>query len=398
MTKLGKTLVGILIAVLVIIIGRAAYKKPAEPVSTAPASSSETATPTPIPSTEPIKLGFIGPLTGDAAIYGEPARAIVEMAVAEINATGGVNGQPLQVIYEDGKCSGKDAASAMQKLVNADNVQAVIGGFCSSESLAAEPIATQNKVLLFSPGSSSPDLTGKSQFFARDYPSDASQGQVLADIAYSDKGWKKIAFIQEQLDYPLGIYKAFHAEFTKLGGTVTKEEFPKETTDFRSIIAKVKAGKPDALFIDTQAPAASERILKQIQELKWKPSLLFADIIDDPKILQNNAAAMEGALLAIFGTDPANAKFQTMTSSYKQKNGVDVPYQSYAQTEYDSVYILRDGLLAVGNNGEKLAVWMRSVSNWPGASGAVTIGADGDRVGGHVAKVIKNGNVELYTK
>jgi len=352
----------------------------------------------PVASGEPIKIGFIGPLTGDAAVYGEPGRDITKLAVKEINDAGGVNGRPLEVIFEDGKCAGPTAVSAAQKLISVDKVQAILGGFCSSESLAAEPVATAAKVFLFSPGSSSPDLTGKSEFFARDYPSDASQGKVLADAAKKE-GWKNVAFIQEQLDYPLGIYKAFTATFEKNGGTVTKQEFNTKTTDFRSIIAKAKALNADAIFVDTQTPASAERVIKQIAELGWKPHLMVSDVTSgDPETVTRNATALEGALAAEFGVDPTSEKFKHMVDAYKQMYGKDAPYLSYGQTEYDSVYLLRDAILAVGYDGAKITQWMHNVKDWEGASGKVTIGADGDRIGGHTLKEIKNGKTELYTE
>ncbi len=347
-------------------------------------------------SAEPIKIGVIGPFTGDAAVYGEPFRNMAQIAADEINAAGGVNGQQIQFVFEDGKCAGPDGANAAQKLVNVDKVQAIIGGFCSSETLSAVPVAETGKVVVFSPGATSPDLTGKSPYFFRDYPSDASQGKVLAEVSFNTKKWKKVAFIQEQLDYPLGIYKAFDSAFTALGGSTVKEEFQTSVTDFRSILSKLKAQNPDALFIDTQTPAAAERIVKQVTELGWKAPLLLSDaVIGDPATIQNNKVAFEGALGAEFGIDPSNTKFQHMLESYKAKYNTDAPYQSYMQTVYDSVYIIADGIKAVGYNGEKLAAWSRTIKDWPGASGMVTIGADGDRVGGHVAKVVHNGVVEI---
>ncbi len=350
-------------------------------------------------NTGPIKIGVLLPLTGEAAVYGEPGRNVLMLAAEEINTSGGINGRRIELIIEDAKCSGKDAASAAQKLINVDKVQVIIGGFCSSESLAALPVAEAAKVILFSPGSSSPDLTGKSPYFFRNYPSDATQGAVLAQVAFADKGWKKVAFIQEKLDYPLGIYKAFDAKFTELGGATVKEEFASDTTDFKTALSKLRAQKPDAIFIDTQTPAASERILKQLGDLKWKPKILVADVVPgDVSMVAKNSAALEGALAAEFGTDPNNEKFGHLLEAYKAKYGVDLPYQSYGQTEYDAVYMIKDAILAVGDNGEKIAAWSRTVKDWMGASGLITIGADGDRASGHTAKVIKNGKVELYVK
>ena len=286
----------------------------------------------------------------------------------------------------------------MQKLVNVDNVEVVLGGFCSSESLGAEPVATQNKVFLFSLGSSSPALTGKSKFFARDYPSDATQGSVLAEVAYNDKAWRKVAFIQEQLDYPLGVYNAFSSRFKELGGVVVKEEFAPGITDFRSILTKLKAEDADALFIATQTPAAADRILKQLTEINWKPNILIADAISgDPATVQANAEILEGALAAEFGIDENNPKFRHMLDAYKNEYGSEPPYLSYAQIEYDGVYIIRDAIEAVGYDGEKVAEYVRNLDGWQGASGSITIGQNGDRIGGHLPKVVRDGAVVLYS-
>lgn len=345
--------------------------------------------------TASVKVGVIVPLTGDAASYGETARNVFRIATDEINTAGGVKGRPLELIIEDGKCNGGDAAAAMQKLANVDGVAAVIGGFCPSESLAAVPIAEQKKIALFSAGSSNPELTGKSPYFMRNYPSDASQGAVLADVAVK-RGWKKVAFMQEQLDYPLGIYKAFAIQFQRNKGAVVKEEFASTAADVRLSLKKLRAEKPDALFIDTQTSAASERVLKQVKELRWTIPLLFANsLLIDPKIIEVNKDALEGAIAAEFGVYPENSKFKALVETYKGRYGTDMPYQSYAQTEYDAVFMVRDALIAVGEDGEKISQWLRSTIGWEGASGAITIGGDGDRVGGYVSKVIKGGKAEL---
>lgn len=343
----------------------------------------------------PIKIGVFGPFTGDGAAYGEPYRNMVAMAIEEINGKGGVDGRPITAVYEDDKCNGANATNAVTKLITVDKVQVLIGSMCSSAALAAVPVAEKAKVVILSPGASSPDLTGKSPYFFRNYPSDASQGKVLAELA-NKKGYKKIAFIQENKDYPLGIFKAFEGTFTKLGGTLVKEEFIPDATEFRSSLTKLKNQRPDALFIDTQTPAAGARILKQLGELGWKPQIFLSDATTgDAKTINDYKAQLEGAFAAEYGVDPTNPIFQRMLAAYKAKYGVDAPYQSYAQTEYDSVYLIAEGVKAVGYDGEKLAAWSRTINGWPGASGSTVIGADGDRVGGHVAKVIHGGKVEI---
>jgi branched-chain amino acid transport system substrate-binding protein len=345
---------------------------------------------------EPIKIGAIAPLTGDAAVYGEPARNVIQMAVDEINAACGIKGQQIELIFEDGKCNGKDGASAAQKLANVDKVQVIIGGFCSSESLASIPISETAKVALLSPGSSSPDLTGKSIFFNRNFPSDASQGIVLADAA-SKLGFKKVAMIQEQTDYALGIFTSFNNRFKALGGIVVKEEVAGDTVDFRSVIAKLQAEKPEMLFINVQTVQAASQILKQMNERKWKVKIFSNDVvIDNVQFISDNKDTLEGAVGAVFKFDPTNTKLSSVLANYKTKFGVEMPYQSYGQTEYDSVYMVKDAILAVGYDGQKISEWFRTIKDWPGASGAVTIGSNGDRVGGHSLEIVKNGKVEIY--
>ncbi|MDP2641863.1 MAG: ABC transporter substrate-binding protein [bacterium] len=349
--------------------------------------------------TGPIKIGVIAPMTGDAAAYGEPMANVLRMAVEEVNATGGVDGRLMELIVEDGKCSGASGTSAAQKLVNVDGVKAIIGGFCSGETIPAVPIVAAAKVVMVSGGASSPDLTGISPYFFRTNPSDSAQGKVLAQIAYNDKGWRKVAFLQEQTDYALGIYKAFNEEFVRLGGSTTNESFASNVTDVRGVITKAKATNPDALFISAQTPAVVSRVLTQVSQSNWKPALMVNDVVPgDPELLKNSSALLEGALTAEFGTNPQNPKFQTLVNNYKAKYGSEPPFQSYAQTMYDAVYLLKEGLAKAGEDGEKLAQWSRTIKNWDGASGKITILESGDRDSGHTMKVIRGGKVELYTK
>ncbi len=345
------------------------------------------------------KVGVMAPLTGDAASYGEPARNMYQLAVDEINKAGGVNGKQLELVVEDSKCNGKDGTSAAQKLINVDKVQVIVGGICSGETLPAAPLAEAAKVTLLSPAASSPALTGVSSYFFRNYPSDAAQGQALAEVA-NKKGWKKVAFIQEQTDYGVGLNKAFTEAFTKLGGTVVKEEFPSNTTDFKSILAKLKAQNADALFVDVQTPASAAKIFKQMGDLKWKPSLLVCDVIaGDPTTLGAYKNTLEGAIAAEFGADGSGSKFKHAVESYKAKFGTEPPYQaSYAMTEYDALYMVKDAIAAVGYDGAKIAQWSRTVKDWDGASGKITIQSSGDRAGGHRAEVIKNGKVEILAQ
>ena len=127
----------------------------------------------------PIKIGFIGALTGDVSGLGTASQAAVQIATDEINGSGGINGRQIQVIYEDGQCLPGPATSAASKLISIDKVAGIIGGLCSSETSAFAPQAMQNKVVAISYCSSAPALSSMGKYFFRTYGKFSSEMQLL---------------------------------------------------------------------------------------------------------------------------------------------------------------------------------------------------------------------------
>jgi ABC-type branched-subunit amino acid transport system substrate-binding protein len=133
-------------------------------------------------------------------------------------------------------------------------------------------------------------------------------------------------------------------------------------------------------------------VLDQLAQLGLKPHLMIDDATaGDAPTLQKYASQLNGTITAEFLPSKENSIFQHLNTAYKTAYGSDVPYYSYMGPSYDAIYLLDQGIEKVGYNGQALAAWSRTISNWPGASGAITIGPDGDRVGGHTAEVINNG-------
>lgn len=343
---------------------------------------------------ESIRIGVVGPLTGDAAVYGEPAKHVMQIATNQINANDGIKGQSIELVFEDGKCTGKDAVAAAHKLIEVDRVQVIIGGVCSSESLAMVPIAKKSKVLLLSAVSSSPDLTGASQYFTRIFPSDASQGVILAEQVNAH-GYKNIAALIEEGDYPLGIYTVFEKKLTDLRVHTTKELVTSDATDFRTVLSKLQTANPDILFIDVQAAPMADLILKELQDMNWDIPLMFSETVaSDAPTMKKYASLTEDSLAATIAFDENQAILDQLIATYQQTYHTDLPYHSYSLLEYDSVYLIKDAITAVGYDGTKMADWLRT-HTWNGATGIVKINPDGDRESGHKAHIIKSGVLEL---
>lgn len=346
------------------------------------------------PPTGPIKIGFVGPLTGDAAAYGVPGQKIFDLAAEEINAAGGINGRMIEMVYEDGKCTGKDAANAMQKLVNVDGVRYFVSGFCSGESLAMVPIATQNKVVMLSPASSSPELTGISPYFFRNYPSDADQSRVLAELSAKNE-WTNVAVISEKTDYAQALGDAYATAMEKQGATVTADSFTTDSRDLRTPLTKLKVAEPQAIFVSTQTDASAETILTQIKDMAWDVQLILAETTMGSTLPSEKPELVEGAVGAQFHVDEDSEALQAFVTSYKEKYEEDVPFLAYGQTEYDAVYILAQAIREAGDDTDAVAQYLRDLENYDGVSGPTAFAETGDRsVGGFTPQMITNGVIE----
>ena len=345
----------------------------------------------------PITIGFVGPLTGDAVSYGEPIRNAVSLAVEEVNAEGGVNGRPLEVVYEDGGCNGRDAANAARKLVNIDNVVAIVGGVCSGEALAMVPITGPAGVIVLSPSASSPELTEKGgDYFFRNNPSDSSGGAFLADVVLDDH--ETVAVISENTDYAQALRGVFVDRFKRRGGTVVADEsFIDGTSDFRTILTKVKAANPDAIFINPQTEIAGAAIAKQIAELNVPGTLFGSNILSGSETIKIAGDAVEGVVLfdspglARAGGNPMVDDF---IREYESRYG-ELSIEFYIGAAYDAVYILTDAFRTVGaSDSLELRDYLRTLPEFNGVVGLYSFDGNGDMVGiDPVLKKVVNGKV-----
>ena len=158
---------------------------------------------------ETIRIGAILPLTGDIAEYGNRIKKGIDLAIEEIENQGGINGKRAKVLYEDSTGFPKGGVSAVQKLISINRVPIIIGAVASSVTLAIVPQTTESKVVLFSPASSSPKLSGVSPFFFRDWPSDVLEARLLAEFTFNKLGIKKVAILNVNNDYGLGRVNSF---------------------------------------------------------------------------------------------------------------------------------------------------------------------------------------------
>lgn len=367
MNKTAKTILWIVAIVVVVWLGYKASQTSNKGIADQPTSAGQAEQGT-------IKIGLMMPLTGDIAALGQSIKNAVEIARDRVNDAGGVNGRKVELVEEDSKCEAKTAASVASKLINADKVVAIVGAGCSSETLAAAPIAEQAGIVMVSPVSTNPKITAAGDYIFRFVPSDAYQGKFAAEYAVEKLGKKKIATISCLSDWCVGLNNVFKARAAELGATiVATEENRQEDRDLRAQITKVKAADPELVYV----PQYTEALIvffKQAKELGITATILTGDVGSDPKVWSESGASAEGA----YYTVPKNADMpQWFTDEMKKKIG-GAEITSYAPRGYDSFMALTDIIKKVGTDGTKIKDAFYGIKDYQGIADVYTMDQNGD--------------------
>jgi branched-chain amino acid transport system substrate-binding protein len=346
-------------------------------------------------ASDTIRIGYLGPLTGDLASGGSDMLNATRLAVDEVNAAGGINGKQVELIAEDGRCNAGDAASATQKLVNIDKVVAIIGGFCSSESLAAAPIAAAGKVPVIASISSSPKLTGFSPYFFRNYPSDSLKGVAYGKY-FAKAGFKKIAIISENTDFCQGIRSALKDNLPEGSTVVFDEVVDPGTKDFRTLFTRLKAMDVDLLFSNGQTDTVNAEIVKQLRALGLTQEILGADSMDSDNIIRLIGSAAEGtkslSIPSLNESDPASAAF---VKDFQDRFGT-FKFNSFASAlDYDATKLILKTIGEAGT-GESLRDALSAVQEYKGVAGTFRFDKNNDVIGIPFGmKVFKGGKIVL---
>ena len=317
-------------------------------------------------------------------------RNVTNLAVDKVNLSGGINGKKLEIVFEDGQCDGKYGTAAAEKLVNVDKVNVIMGGTCSGETLGAATVTEPAKVILISPGASSPKISEAGEYVFRTYPSDNGKGAVLAQYAINQK-WKKVGTIAEQSDYTLGLKDVFDKGLKDGGVESYVETYTKESSDFRTPLLKLKNDGAEALFIDPQTPDKGLLILNQLKEMNWSPKLLTQEVLGtDTATLAKVKAQAEGMITADV-VPPEDGGITQLRADYKTKYNKDLNYESIGSGAYDAVMVLKDAISASKGDVDKLKAYLYSLKDYKGVNGTFGFDVNGDPTLKHALLIIKDG-------
>ena len=342
-----------------------------------------------------IKIGVVYPMTGNAASYGEYAVNAFRIAVYNINKNSDIQ---IEAIYEDGKCNGKDAASATNKLIEYNDVDFLIG-FCTGEVLAMAPIAEKNKKILFAPGATGAKIGESSRFVFRNIGNQETGIKKLGPYLIS-QNIIAISSIAENTDFAQSINKSFQNTFVSLGGKIQfTENFNSDNIDFKTMVSKLKNAEAKDIFIITQSYKSSLTLLKEMKEQNYKPNIYASDSLISAEALnfykQNNLQdVVDGAVFITLVFDENNSLAQDLFKQYKEKYGsLEGPIpKTYLATYYDAAYLIEDGVNKVGKDPEKLIAYFSSI-DWNGASGHLVFDDNRNAIADATIKIVKNGEM-----
>lgn len=339
---------------------------------------------------EEIKIGTIGPLTGDVATYGISTKNGVEIAVDQVNENGGINGKKVVLISEDTRGDQTEAANAASKLIERDKVVAIVGGVISAETLTAGPIANDAGVVMISSSSTAQGVPEIGDYIFRNCLSDEVQAVQLAEFAATELGLKRFAIMFTNNDYGLSLKNAFEGKAKEIAEVVGVETYNDGEKDFRTQLTKLKGANPDALYIAGYYTEAA-KIAQQAKEQGLEVQLLGADGFYSPVLIELGGGAVDGAVFtAGFFTDDPSENAQNFVKAYMEKFNEEP--DMFAAQAYDAAMILLTALKNTdGQGGEALQQAMLNTKDFPGITGVTSFTEVGDAIKDIIILKVENG-------
>ena len=321
-----------------------------------------------------ILLGEVGSLTGSEATFGISTRNAIELAINEVNAAGGVKGRKVEVRVYDDQSKPEEAANAVTRLINQDQVLLILGEVASTNSIAMANKAQPARVPMISNASTNPKVTEIGDYIFRVCFIDPFQGYVMARFAHDNLKFNKVAVLKDLAsDYSQGLADVFKRKFTEMGGKIVGEEtYAKGSTDFRSQLTAIKRSQPDGIYVPGYYTDIGV-IARQARELGINAKLMGGDGWDSEKLFELGGSAVEGSYFSNhYSPDDPNPRIQKFIADYKAAFG-SVP-DSLAALGYDAAMVAVDAMKRAPNL-DRVSVRnaIAATKNFPGVTGTITL-------------------------
>ncbi len=350
---------------------------------------------------ETVKIGFLGALTGDVAMYGHPTLAGMKMAADEINQAGGILGKKIEIVEADNRGDKQEAATIVQRFISREKVIAIVGDPTTGITKVAAPICERSKVILLSAGATGTGVVELGKYIFRDTLLDTVAIPALIDYFVNNAGFKKVAVItSDNNDYSVGLTQVFRGAIKGKNFTIVADEKVKDgDKDFSAQITNIKAKNPDVIFFSGYYTEGS-LIMKEARKQGLKINMFGGDGLYSPTLITLGGQAIEGSMVYVgFSPEqptPATAKF---IEKFKAAKKGTIPGLFETQG-YDAVVILAEALKrAQSTEPAKFRDEVAKTRNYNGVSGTITFRANQEPLKSPVYLLeIKNGKFSLKAK
>jgi branched-chain amino acid transport system substrate-binding protein len=346
-----------------------------------------------------IRVGVIAPLTGELPGIGDSTVKAAELAAAQVNDAGGleVGGQLYRVVLlvEDSANLPDTAVAAARKLINQDQVVAIIGPQISRNAIPVAALAENTHIPMISPYSTNPATTADKQYVFRVAYVDSFQGEVMARFALEQLNLQTAAVLYDVAnEYNRDIAEFFRQSFTTGGGQIVAfESYTTGETDFHRQLAVIRASEPQALFL----PNFSNDILPQVRQARAAnitAIFLGSDSWDLEELI--DIPALDGAFFSShYAEDAANATGQRFVELFRQQYNAE-PDDEAALT-YDAFKLLFQAIQNAGQvDPESIQMGLQQIEQFQGVTGLMMYTGTGDPEKSAIILQIKDGNAEYY--
>lgn len=353
-----------------------------------------------------IKVGGLLEMTGGSASFGISGKNGIDLALKKINEKGVLGGKKLSLVVADTKSEASEATNGMQKLISQDKVVAVIGPNQSSAVIASGAINNGAKVVDITPMGTNPDVTVDPKtkqvkpYSFRTCFIDPFQGTVMASFASNELKVKRAAiYIDNTSDYAKGLAQFFKENFVKNGGQVVIEEaYLQKDTDFKSTLTKIKAAKPDFIYIPGYYQEVG-LIVKQAREMGITVPMAGGDGWDSAKLPEiAGKAALENTFFSsLYSPDDTSDLNKDFVAEYKKAYNTNPDV--FAALAYDSTLLVAKAIEDAGSaDPAKIAEAMAKIKGFKGVSGEVTFNEQHNPIKSAVIIEHKDGKQTFKTK
>jgi branched-chain amino acid transport system substrate-binding protein len=323
-----------------------------------------------------IIIAVAGPMTGQYAPFGAQMKAGAEQAVADINASGGVNGDKLVLKVGDDACDPKQAVAVANQFAQ-DKVKFVAGHFCSGSSIPASSVYAEEDIIQISPGSTNPKLTDEraGPGIYRMCGRDDKQGVVAGDYLAAQFKGKNVAILHDKSAYGKGLadetQKAFHA---KGGKEVLFEAITVGERDYSALVSKLKAAKVDAVYLGGYHTEAG-LILRQMREQGLKAQLFSGDALMTEEFWSITGPAGEGTMMTF---SPDARKFPAAAEVVKKFEAKGINPEGYTLYTYAAVQAYSKAAGDAKSTDMKAVIGKLNTDKFDTVIGSVNFDSKGD--------------------